>query len=123
MLVESCENRWARLRLEFDHTHLRPGVTVSGSTMMLLADTTTFASILTTMGSVVLAVTTNLNINVLCILESHRDLLGESLPMKVGKRLILVEVIIYSQDYPEPGADVTCANSIPLQSKRTKVQS
>ena len=63
MVVESCENRRATLRLDVDHTHLRPGGTISGPTMMLLADTAMYAAILTTMGGVVLAVTTNLNIN------------------------------------------------------------
>ena len=64
MLVESCENRWARLRPDVDHTQC-PGGTFSGPTMMLLADTAMYAVILTTMGAVVLAGTTNLNINFL----------------------------------------------------------
>jgi uncharacterized protein (TIGR00369 family) len=123
MLVESCENRRARLRLDVDHTHLRPGGTVSGPTMMLLADTAMYAAILSTMGAVVLAVTTNLNINFLRKPEPHRDLLGESWLMKVGKRLIVGEVIIYSQDDPEPVAHATCTYSIPPQSIQTKVKS
>jgi uncharacterized protein (TIGR00369 family) len=122
MLVESCENRRARLRLDVDHTHLRPGGTISGPTMMLLADTAMYAAILTTMGAVVLAVTTNLNINFLRKPEPNRDLLGESWLMKVGKRLIVGEVIIYSQDDPEPVAHATCTYSIPPQSIQTKVQ-
>ena len=88
MVVESCENRRARLRLDIDQSHLRPGGTVSGPTMMLLADTAVYAAILSTMGAVVLAVTTNLNINFLRKPEPHRDLFGESWLMKVGKRLI-----------------------------------
>ena len=123
MLVESCENRRARLRLDVDHTHLRPGGTVSGPTMMILADTVMYATILTTMGAVVLAVTTNLNINFLRKPEPHRDLFGESWLIKVGKRLIVGEVIIYSQDEPEPVAHAICTYSIPPQSIQTKVQS
>ena len=122
MLVESCKNRWARLRLDVDQTHLRPGGTVSGPTMMLLADTAMYAAILTTMGALVLAVTTNLNINFLRKPEPYRDLLGESWLMKVGKRLIVGEVIIYSQDDPEPVAHAICTFSIPPQSIQTKVQ-
>ena len=82
-----------------------------------------YAAILTTMGAVVLAVTTNLNINFLRKPEPRRDLLGESWLMKVGKRLIVGEVIIYSQDDPEPVAHATCTYSIPPQSIQTKVQS
>ena len=116
MVVESCENRRAILRLDVDHTHLRPGGTISGPTMMLLADTAMYAAILTTMGGVVLAVTTNLNINFLRKPEAHRDLLGESWLMKMGKRLIVGEVIIYSQGDPEPVAHATCTYSIPPRS-------
>ena len=89
MAVESCENRHVRLRLDVDHTHLIPGGTVSGQTMMLLADTAVYAAILSTMWAVVLSVTTNLNINFLRKPEPHRSLFGESKLMKVGKRLIV----------------------------------
>ena len=116
MVVESCENRRAILRLDVDHTHLRPGGTISGPTMMLLADTAMYAAILTTMGGVVLAVTTNLNINFLRKPEAQRDLVGESWLMKMGKRLIVGEVIIYSQGDPEPVAHATCTYSIPPRS-------
>ena len=81
-----------------------------------------YAAILTTMGAVALAVTTNLNINFLRKPEPHRDLAGESWLMKVGKRLIVGEVIIYSQDDPEPVAHATCTYSIPPQSIQTRVQ-
>ena len=91
--------------------------------MMLLADTAMYAAILTTMGAVVLAVITNLNINFLRKPEPHRDFLGESWLMKVGKLSIVGEVIIYSQDDPEPVAHATCTYSIPPQSIQTKVQS
>ena len=58
MELESCENRHVRLRLDVDHTHLSLGGTVSRSTMMLLADTAVYAAILSSMGAVVLSVTT-----------------------------------------------------------------
>jgi acyl-coenzyme A thioesterase PaaI-like protein len=108
MIVESCENRWAMLRLDVDHNHLCPGVTVYGPTMMLIADTEIYTTILTTMSAVVLAVTTNLNINFLRNTEPYCDFLGDSWLMKVGKRLIVGDVIIYSQDDPEPVSHETC---------------
>ncbi len=116
LIVESCENRRARLRLEVDQTHLRPGGTISGPTMMLLADTAVYAAILTTIGAVALAVTTNLNINFLRKPEPNLDLIGESWLMKVGKRLIVGEVKIYSENDPEPVAHATCTYSIPTKS-------
>lgn len=119
IFVLSCENRRAKLRLGVNQSHLRPGGTVSGPTMMMLADTAVYAAILTTIGKVVLAVTTNLNINFLRKPEPHSDLVGESWLMKVGKRLIVAEVIIYSQDDPEPVAHATCTYSIPPISQST----
>ena len=116
LIIESCENRRARLRLEVDQTHLRPGGTVSGPTMMMLADTAVYAAILNTKGAVVLAVTTNLSINFLRKPEPNRDLIGESWLMKVGARLIVGEVKIYSENDPEPVAHATCTYSLPTKS-------
>ena len=113
MAEEFCENRHARLCLDVDHTHLSPGGTVSRPTMMLLAETAVYAAILSTMGAVVLSVTTNLNINFLRKPEPYRSLFGESKLMKVWKRLIVVEVIIYSEHDQEPVANATCKYSIP----------
>ena len=108
MKVESCEEKRARIILSINNSHLRPGGTVSGPTMMLLADLAMYAAILNTIGSVVLAVTTNLNINFLRKPEPERNLVGESTLMKVGKRLIVGEVSIYSGEDPEPVAHATC---------------
>ena len=92
---------------------MRPGDTVSGPSMMLLADLAMYAAILNTVGSVVLAVTTNLNINFLRKPEPERNLVGESTLMKIGKRLIVGQVSIYSEDDPEPVAHATCTYSVP----------
>ena len=115
LIVESCENRRARLRLEVDQTHLRPGGTISGPTMLLLADTAVYAASVTTIGAVALAVRANLNINFLRKPEPNLDLIGESWLMKVGKRLIVGEVIIYSENDPEPVAHATCTYSLPTK--------
>jgi ribosomal protein L13 len=53
----------ALVRLNADHKHLRPGGTVSGPTLFMLADLGAYAVILAHIGRVALAVTTNLNIN------------------------------------------------------------
>ena len=113
MKVESCENRHAKIILYIDDSHLRPGGTVSGPSMMLLADLAMYASILNTIGSVVLAVTTNLNINFLRKPKPKTNLVGESKLMKVGKRLIVGEVSIYSENDTQPVAHATCTYSVP----------
>ena len=113
MKVESCGNRHARIIMYIDDSHLRPGGTVSGPSMMLLADLAMYAAILNTIGAVVLAVTTNLNINFLRKPKPKTNLVGESKLMKVGKRLIVGEVSIYSENDTQPVAHATCTYSVP----------
>ena len=63
MLAVSCENRFARLRLEIDNTHIHPRVTISRPTMILLNETSVYAEIISSWGELVLALTTNPKIN------------------------------------------------------------
>src|SRR5436190_2514358 len=63
--VEKVEDMGAQVRLKFDASHLRPGGTISGPSMMALADTAMHIAVLGMIGPVALAVTTNLNINFL----------------------------------------------------------
>ena len=102
----------AVLRLPFHKRMLRPGGTVSGPTMMALADATMYAVILSAIGVVKLAVTTSFNINFL-----HRpkpaDLNAEGRILKLGKRLAVVEVTMHSDGHDAPVAHATGTYSIP----------
>ncbi len=55
----------AQLRYAFRPKSLRPGGTISGTTMMILADAAMYVAVLASIGWVPLAVTTNLSINFL----------------------------------------------------------
>lgn len=94
---------------------LRPGGTISGPTMMTLADFALYVAILGEIGIIGLAVTTNMNINFLRKPSGGVDLRGVCKLMKVGKVLIVAEVWIYSIDQDEPVAHVTGTYSIPPQ--------
>jgi len=59
-----------------------------------------------------LAVTTNLNINFLRK-PGKGDLIAEARLLKIGKRLAVGEVGIFSDGLPEPVAHVTSTYSIP----------
>ena len=61
--VEEIGERYARLRIPVDEAHLRSGGTVSGPTIMTLADTAIYVAILGMIGPGALAVTTSLSIN------------------------------------------------------------
>ena len=94
---------------------LRPGSTISGPTMMTLADFAMYVAILGEIGIVGLAVTTSMNINFLRKPSGSQNLRGVCKLMKVGKALIVAEVWIYSVDSDDPVAHVTGTYSIPPQ--------
>ncbi len=110
--VEEVGARGARLRLKFHDGHLRPGGTISGPSMFSLADLALYVAILGEIGPVGLAVTTNLNINFLRKPEP-RDLIGEARLIKLGKRLAVGEVRIFSEGEDELAAHATGTYSIP----------
>jgi uncharacterized protein (TIGR00369 family) len=110
--IERIGGKSARARFRVNKKHLRPGDTVSGPTLMALADVAMYAALLGEIGLVPLAVTTNLNINFLRK-PAQKDVVGEAKLLKVGKRLAVGEVTLYSDGDAEPVAHVTCTYSIP----------
>src|SRR5215207_4969782 len=63
--IESADGETCLLRRRYDERMLRPGGTVSGPTLMAMADFAMYVVLLSAIGPVGLAVTTNLNINFL----------------------------------------------------------
>jgi uncharacterized protein (TIGR00369 family) len=114
LVIEEVWHGGAKVRQQFREDFVRPGGTISGPTMMLLADFAMYCAVLASVGPVPLAVTINLNINFLR-LPAKRDLLGEARLFKLGKRLAVGEVTICSEGEEEPVAHVTATYSIPPQ--------
>ncbi len=77
--------------------HLRPGGTISGPTMFALADVTIYLAVLSHIGPVPLAVTTNCTIDFMRKPVSGRDLLAEGRLLKLGRRLAVGDVFIRSE--------------------------
>ena len=113
--IEATWHGGGRVRQTFDAQSIRPGGTISGPTMMALADFAMYVGILASIGPVPLAVTTNLNINFLRK-PSARDLIAECRLLKLGKRLAVGEVTIRSDGEDDPVAHVTSTYSIPPSS-------
>jgi uncharacterized protein (TIGR00369 family) len=113
--VEAVGPMSARMRLHYRADHLRPGGTISGPTLFALADVALYVAILAQLGRVKLAVTTNLNINFLRK-PGPVDLIGEARLMKLGKRLAVGEVTMFSLDAPDIVAHATGTYSIPPRS-------
>lgn len=101
----------ARVRLHADEKHLRPGGTVSGPTLFMLADLAAYAVILAHIGRVALAVTTNLNINFLMKPEPG-PLDATATILKLGKRLVITDISIRDSG-GELVAHATATYSIP----------
>jgi len=112
LTIEAVWQGGGRVRQAYRPQFNRPGGTISGPTMMALADFTMYVGLLASVGPVPLAVTTNLNINFLRK-PGTRDLIAECRLLKLGRRLAVGEVIIRSDGADEPVAHVTTTYSIP----------
>jgi uncharacterized protein (TIGR00369 family) len=110
--LERVEYGQIRVRREYHEDHLRPGGTISGPTMMELADFAMYVAVFSAIGPRPLAVTTNLSINFLRK-PAAADLLADAKLLKVGKRLVVGEVAIFSHGQTEPVAHVTSTYSVP----------
>lgn len=110
--VDAISDTEAVVRLSAGERHLRPGGTISGPSMMELADLAAYVVILAHIGPVALAVTTNLNINFLRKPEPG-DLIGTCRLLKLGKRLAVTECSIASAGQEELVAHATATYSIP----------
>lgn len=103
----------ARLRQRYHPKMLRPGGTVSGPTLMALADIALYVAVLAAIGPVGLAATTQLSINFLRKAPPNADLIAEAKLLKRGRRLAMGEVSLFSDGNPELVAHVTGTYSIP----------
>ena len=103
---------FATMRLDPNERHIRPGGTVSGPTLFALADVSAYIALIAHIGPVALAVTTSLNFNFLRKPEP-RALIAECRLLKLGKRLAVGEVSIFSEGIREVVCHATGTYSIP----------
>ncbi|HEX6015015.1 MAG TPA: PaaI family thioesterase [Geminicoccaceae bacterium] len=91
--VERFEPGAVDVRLPSNERLLRPGGTVCGPAMMALADITLYGVVLSLIGRVELAVTTDLNIHFLAK-PRPGDLIGRGRILRLGRVLAVGEVTI-----------------------------
>ena len=101
------------LRLKVGPSHLRPGGTVSGPSIFALADVALYLAILSRIGPVALAVTTNASVDFLRKPEAGRDLIGKARLLKLGKTLAVGDVLVFSEGGDQPVARAGLTYSIP----------
>jgi len=112
-VIEQLGDQSATIRKTINQAHLRPGGTVSGPVLMEMADAALYVTILSEMGLIALAVTTNLNINFLRKPSSQRDIIAKCRLIKTGKLLVIGEVSLYSDGNDEPVAHAVGTYAIP----------
>lgn len=100
--IERVDLDGIRVRQPTGDADLRPGGTVSGPTLMSMADGVAYMVVLSRIGPAALAVTSNLTIN---FLRRPRlvDLVTDAHLLKLGRSLAVVDVLMYS-DTGEPAA-------------------
>lgn len=101
------------LRLRVAERHLRPGGTVSGPAIFALADVAIYLAILSRIGEVPLAVTTNASVDFMRKPAAGRDLLGEARILKLGRTLAVGDVLVFSEGAAEPVARAGLTYAIP----------
>lgn len=100
------------IRVPYRDEFIRPGGTIAGPVLMTVADFALYGVVLSLIGRVDLAVTTNLSINFL-----RRPVPGVVVArariLKLGKRLAVGEVYLHGGDDEDLVAHVTGTYSIP----------
>lgn len=112
MQVERVLPGEVTVRVPYRDDFVRPGGTISGPVMMAAADFAMYGVVLSLIGRVDLAVTTNLNINFLRR-PPPADVIARGRILKLGKRLAVSEVFVHAGDSEDLVAHVTGTYSIP----------
>lgn len=111
-VVERFEAGEVEVRLPWQAMLVRPGGTICGPAMMALADITIYGVVLSLIGRVELAVTTDLNIHFLAKPRAG-DLVARGRILRLGRVLAVGEVSIFSLGSDKPVAHATATYAIP----------
>ncbi|WP_438991829.1 PaaI family thioesterase [Lentibacter sp.] len=112
-VVERVEEMYSEIRIPITDKHLRPGGTVSGPTMFMLADVAVYATVLAMIGKKALAVTTSCSLDFMRKPAAGKDLLAKCTLLKLGRVLAVGDVLLYSVGEEKPVARSTMTYSIP----------
>jgi uncharacterized protein (TIGR00369 family) len=110
--IESLEGDTLVIAQPVSSRNSRPGGTLSGPTMMALADNSAWLIILANIGPVLLAVTTSLHIDFLRKPEIT-NLMARARLIKLGRRLAVVDVELFSRGSSDLVAKAQVTYSIP----------
>lgn len=111
--VEELTDDGIIVRLRVADRHLRPGGTVSGPSMFGLADVGVYLAVLSRIGPVALAVTTNASLDFMRKPAAGRDLIAQTRILKLGKVLAVGDVLIRSEGSEAVVARASMTYAIP----------
>ena len=112
--IDAIGADWAEARLAYSPMMLRPGGSISGPTIMGLADSAMYAAIMATLGRVEMAVTQDLNIHFLRK-PRETDLVARAHILRLGRRSVVLDVQVFSaDDRDRPVAFVTGTYALPV---------
>ena len=114
--IEHVEPMRARIRMPFQPWRLRPGGTISGPSLMALADTGLWVALLAMIGREALSVTSHLDIDFLRK-PAPADVIAHTTLHKLGRRLAVGDVLMYSDGEPMPCARASVTYAIPSSYK------
>lgn len=112
-VVEALGDMTARIRVTPEDRHLRPGDTISGPTMFALADCAVYLCLIAMVGPEALAVTTGGNIDFMRKPEAGCDLIADVTLLKLGRGLVVGDVLIRSEGQDKPVARASLTYSRP----------
>jgi uncharacterized protein (TIGR00369 family) len=118
--IERFEAGHIILRMPYQELLRRPGDTICGPPLMTLADVTLYGVVLSMVGEVALAVTTDMAIHFLRR-SSVSDVLATGRLLKRGRRLAVGEVIMHSEADAGPVCHVVGTYAIPPQLDRQEI--
>ena len=110
--ILSLDSNSISMHMNISNEHLRPGDTISGPTMFLLADISFYLVTLSIIGPKSLTVTTNCSMNFLRKPDKN-NLTSNARILKIGKTLSVGDVLIFSLDKTQPVAHASLTYSIP----------
>ncbi|HLI13392.1 MAG TPA: PaaI family thioesterase [Alphaproteobacteria bacterium] len=110
--VEALGDGKAVIRMPARRELMRPGGTIAGPALMTLADCAMYAVVLGMRGDAVMAVTSNLTIHFLRA-PKPVDVIAEAAMLRLGRRLAVIEVVLFSEGEAEPVAHITGTYALP----------
>lgn len=106
LAVEAVDRGSARVRMLFKPWMIRPGNVISGPALFTVADTAMFALLVAHLGADISAVTSDLTVHFLSPAKPG-DVTAEASLLKLGRRLAVIEVSMFTAGDPTLVARLT----------------